>query len=130
MEVCTLKKESAMESVWKSLPYDIVRLVIKEAGLNYNCTEYIRFERRRLKNIPYIEFPTFNLLQKNTEGRRFVLISNPILFSMRVFDVTHDRFLDPDRSVTYSRNTGKIIRTEVYYDVEEQEFTNYVWDEE
>lgn len=119
-----------MESVWKSLPYDIVRLVIKEAGLNYNCTEYIRFERRPLRNIPYIEFPTFNLLQKNTYGRRFVLISNPIFFSMRVFDITHDRFLDPDRSVTYSRNTGKIIRTEVYYDVDEQEFKNEVWDEE
>lgn len=112
-----------------NLPYDMVRIVIEKAGLSHDCMRYIRFERRPLTNLPQIEFPTFNMLQKNVPGRRFVLISNPVLFAMRVFDMTHERFLEPDRMVVFRKDTGIITRSEVYYNVEEQEFMSDVWDE-
>ena len=49
-----------------NLPYDMVRLVIEKAGLNYNCMRYIRYDRHIMTNIPNILFPKYCYKTFNT----------------------------------------------------------------
>ena len=115
-----------MDSIWKDLPYDLVRVIIDMAGLSHDAMRYIRFSPPKLKHIPYINFPICNLMQKFTDDdKRIVVISNKERFSFRMYDNTHNNFPQPDRSITYERSTGSIRATETLYDPEKGEYVEY-----
>jgi len=117
-----------MDSVWQQLPYDLVRIIISMAGLNHSCMEYQRFDVNKLKYIPYINFPSFNWMQKFTEDYRIVIISNPVTFSMRMFDSRHNNFPQPDRAVLYTRETGDVRESFMKWDARDGVFVEDIYE--
>lgn len=115
-EVSSVYKGIDMDAVWKTLPYDLVKKITQYAGLNYNCTQYIRFTPNRLTEVPYINFPVFNLMSRFVGDRRIVIVSNKKIFSMSVFDNTHNRFQGPDRISLYNYESGETEYTHMAHD--------------
>lgn len=119
------EEKSKMDRVWTNLPYDLVRVIIQMAGLNHSCMGYIKFEPKKLDRIPYIDFPSFNLLQKFTDNLRIVIISGKNRFTMNIFDNTHNRFQQPDKSVVYTYEDAITTSREMLYSLDDDDYVEF-----